>query len=156
MLKEIDPNTTVDPFNRRRVIRACIQAKNDNILSSRNGKNKPLYDILMICLTADRDILYDRINRRVDKMIEMGLIDEVKSLRNEGYKAMQIGYREINNYLDGVYDLATAIEEIKKNTRHYAKRQITWFKNQMNAHMIDILDNPLDKCIELIENFYRN
>ena len=156
MLKEIDPNTTVDPFNRRRVIRAYIQAKNNNILSSRNGKNKPLYDILMICLTAERDILYDRINRRVDKMIEMGLIDEVKSLRNEGYKAMQIGYREINNYLDGVYDLATAIEEIKKNTRHYAKRQITWFKNQMNAHMIDILDNPLDKCIELIENFYRN
>ena len=61
---------------------------------------------------------------------------------------------EINNYLDGLYDLNTAIEEIKKNTRHYAKRQITWFKNQMNAHMVDIMDNPLEKCIELIDDFY--
>ena len=156
MLVELDPNTTVDPNNRRRVIRAYIEAKNNNLLSSRKGKNEPLYDILMICLTADRTILYDRINKRVDKMIEMGLVDEVKSLRNEGYKAMQIGYKEINNYLDGVYDLNAAIEEIKKNTRHYAKRQITWFKNQMNAHMIDIMDSPLEKCINLINNFYNN
>lgn len=156
MLVELDPNATVDPNNRRRVIRAYIEAKNNNMLSSRKGKNEPLYDILMICLTADRTILYDRINKRVDKMIEMGLVDEVKSLRNEGYKAMQIGYKEINNYLDGLYDLNTAIEEIKKNTRHYAKRQITWFKNQMNANMIDILDNPLEKCINLINDFYKN
>jgi len=156
MLKEIDSETTVDPNNRRRVIRAYIQAKNNNILSSRKGKNKPLYDILIICLTADREKLYDRINKRVDKMIEAGLVDEVKGLRSEGFKQMQIGYKEINNYLDGVYDLPTAIEEIKKNTRHYAKRQVTWFKNQMNAVMVDIFDNPLDKCIELIENFYRN
>ena len=156
MLVELDPNATVDPNNRRRVIRAYIEAKNNNMLSSRKGKNEPLYDILMICLTADRTILYDRINKRVDKMIEMGLVDEVKSLRNEGYKAMQIGYKEINNYLDGLYDLNTAIEEIKKNTRHYAKRQITWFKNQMNAHMIDIMDNPLEKCINLINDFYKN
>lgn len=156
MLKELDPNTEVDKFNRRRVIRAYIEAKNNNYLSSRKGKNKPLYDILMICLTTDRNILYDRINKRVDKMIEMGLVDEVKALRNEGYKAMQIGYKEINNYLDGTYDLATAIEEIKKNTRHYAKRQITWFKNQMNATMVDILDNPLEKCINLMKDFYNN
>lgn len=156
MLKELDPNTEVDPFNRRRVIRAYIQAKNNNILSSRKGKNKPLYDILLICLTAPREIMYDRINRRVDKMVEAGLIDEVKTLRDEGFIQKEIGYREINNYFDGVYDLDTAIEEIKKNTRHYAKRQITWFKNQMNAVMIDILDNPVEKCIELIENFYRN
>ena len=156
MLVELDHNTTVDPNNRRRVIRAYIEAKNNNLLSSRKGKNEPLYDILMICLTADRTILYDRINKRVDKMIEMGLVDEVKSLRNEGYKAMQIGYKEINNYLDGLYDLNAAIEEIKKNTRHYAKRQITWFKNQMNAHMINIMDSPLEKCINLINNFYNN
>lgn len=155
MLKEIDSETTVDPNNRRRVIRAYIQAKNNNILSSRKGKNKPLYDILIICLTADRTKLYDRINKRVDKMIEMGLVDEVKNLRKEGFKQTQIGYKEINNYLDGLYDLNTAIEEIKKNTRHYAKRQITWFKNQMNAIMIDIYDEPLEKCIKLIENFYR-
>lgn len=154
MLKEIDPNTEVDRYNRRRVIRAYIEAKNDNILSNRKGKNKPLYDILMICLTAERNLMYERINKRVDLMIEAGLVDEVKSLREDGYKAMQIGYKEINNYFDGVYDLATAIEEIKKNTRHYAKRQITWFKNQMNAHMIDIMDNPLEKCKKLIKDFY--
>lgn len=156
MLKEIDPNTTVDRFNRRRVIRAYIQAKNNNILSDRKGKNKPLYDILMICLTADRDIIYDRINRRVDKMIEMGLVEEVKTLRDKGYKETQIGYREINNYFDGLYSLEDAIEDIKKNTRHYAKRQITWFKNQMNSIMIDIMDNPLEKCINVIDEFYKN
>ena len=87
-------------------------------------------------------------------MIEMGLVEEVKSLRNEGFIQKEIGYKEINNYFDGLYDLATAIEEIKKNTRHYAKRQLTWFKNQMNANMIDILDNPLEKCIKLIDEFY--
>ena len=155
MLVELDPNTTVDRFNRRRVIRAYIQAKNNNILSDRKGKNKPLYDILMICLTADRDIIYDRINRRVDKMIDMGLVKEVKDLRDRGYKQMQIGYREINNYFDGLYSLEDAIEDIKKNTRHYAKRQITWFKNQMNAIMVDIMDNPLEKCINLIDEFYK-
>ena len=154
MLKEIDPNTEVDRYNRRRVIRAYIEAKNDNILSNRKGKNKPLYDILMICLTAERNLMYERINKRVDLMIEAGLVDEVKSLREDGYKAMQIGYKEINNYFDGLYDLDTAIEKIKKITRHYAKRQITWFKNQMNAHMIDIMDNPLEKCKKLIKDFY--
>jgi len=111
---------------------------------------------LMICLTADRDIIYDRINRRVDKMVEMGLIEEVKTLRDRGYKQMQIGYREINNYFDGLYSLEDAIEDIKKNTRHYAKRQITWFKNQMNATMVDIMDKPLEKCINLIDEFYKN
>ena len=113
------------------------------------GKNKPLYDILIICLTAERNLMYDRINKRVDLMIEAGLVDEVKSLREDGYKAMQIGYKEINNYLDGLYDLNTAIEEIKKNTRHYAKRQITWFKNQMNAHMIDIKQIKLQFLIRI-------
>ena len=154
MLKELDPNTEVDKYNRRRVIRAYIEAKNNNILSNRKGKNKPLYDILIICLTAERNLMYERINKRVDMMISDGLIDEVKELRNDGYIARQIGYKEINNYFDGVYDLDTAIEEIKKNTRHYAKRQITWFKNQMNAHMIDIMDNPLEKCKKLIKDFY--
>ena len=155
MLLEIDPNTTVDKNNRRRVIRAYIEAKNNNFLSDRKGKNEPLYDILMICLTADREILYDRINRRVDKMIELGLVDEVKTLRDEGFIQKEIGYKEINNYFDGLYDLNTAIEEIKKNTRHYAKRQLTWFKNQMNAVMVDIFDDPMSKCTKLIEDFYK-
>ncbi|MBP5445290.1 MAG: tRNA (adenosine(37)-N6)-dimethylallyltransferase MiaA [Acholeplasmatales bacterium] len=155
MLLELDSNATVDRFNRRRVIRAYIEAKNNNILSSRKGKNEPLYDILIICLNADREIIYDRINKRVDKMIEMGLVEEVKSLRDDGFIQKEIGYREINNYFDGLYDLNTAIEEIKKNTRHYAKRQLTWFKNQMNAIMVDALDHPVDKCIKLIEDFYK-
>jgi len=154
MLKELDPNTEVDKYNRRRVIRAYIEAKNNNFLSNRKGKNEPLYDILIICLTAERNLMYERINKRVDMMISDGLIDEVKGLRDDGYIQRQIGYKEINNYFDGVYDLDTAVEEIKKNTRHYAKRQITWFKNQMNAHMIDIMDNPLEKCKKLIKDFY--
>ena len=67
-----------------------------------------------------------------------------------------IGYRELNDYFNGNISLEEAKEEMKKNTRHYAKRQLTWFKNQMNAHMIDILDNPLEKCINLINDFYKN
>ncbi len=153
-LVELDPLTKVDKFNRRRVIRAYIQATNNSFLSKRVSKDEPLYDILIICLTCDREIMYDRINKRVDKMISMGLVDEVKSLRNEGYYAKQIGYKEINSYLDGDISLDEAIELIKLNTRHYAKRQITWFKNQMNAVMVDIFSDPLDKVVNLMNEFY--
>lgn len=155
-LVALDPNTKVDKNNRRRVIRAYLQAKNNVMLSERIKKDEPLYDVLLICLNASRELIYERINMRVDKMIEMGLVEEVKNLREKGYYARQIGYKEINSYLDGNITLDEAIEEIKLNTRHYAKRQLTWFKNQMNATMVDINNNPVEVCKKLMEKFYEN
>jgi tRNA dimethylallyltransferase len=91
----------------------------------------------------DREWLYDRINRRVHKLLENGLIDEVLGLLGRGYNintpAMKaIGYKEMLGYINEEYDLNTAVEEIKKNTRHYAKRQITWLKRYDFAHWIEI------------------
>ena len=87
----------------------------------------------MVCLTRDREELYDRINKRVDLLIDAGLVDEVRSLTEMGLTAEDIsmkgiGYKEIIDYLDGKATLEEAIDTIKKNTRHYAKRQLTWFR----------------------------
>ena len=154
-LVKYDPNTKVDPNNKKRVIRALELAKRNIFLSERTNKNKPLYDVLTICLIADRKIIYDRINQRVMQMFAQGLIDEVKSLKNDQIYVKAIGYNEVYNYLDGKISLEETIELIQKNTRHYAKRQITWFKNQMDSIMVDIFDNPLEKCYKLIEDFYK-
>ena len=90
----------------------------------------------------ERDILYDRINRRVDIMAEQGLIDEVKRLKEEGYEktmvSMQgIGYRQVFEYLEGNLSLEDTIEQIKKDTRHFAKRQLTWFGREKEVCMVD-------------------
>ena len=96
-------------------------------------------------INIDRDLLYDRINKRVDLMIENGLVDEVKSLIDKGVtttnQCMQgIGYKEIYSYLTGEITLQDAIDLIKLNTRHYAKRQITFFKKLKNLKTIDFTD----------------
>ena len=93
-------------------------------------------------LNHKRDILYDRINRRVDIMVEQGLIDEVKRLKEEGYEktmvSMQgIGYRQVFEYLEGNLSLEDTIEQIKKDTRHFAKRQLTWFGREKEVCMVD-------------------
>lgn len=104
------------------------------------NKNEPLYDSLIIGLTMDRELLYDRINKRVDKMIEDGLIEEVKSLYDKGIRSnsvLSIGYRELYEYFDGLCSLEEAIDKIKQHSRNFAKRQYTWFKNQMNVEWFD-------------------
>lgn len=157
MYKELllyDPQTRVDKNNRVRVLRALNLAKKSVLLSERKNKDVALYDVLIICLTADREIIYDRINKRVLKMVNDGLVKEVEGLKKDNIIVKAIGYNEIYDYLDGKTSLDEAIELIQKNTRHYAKRQMTWFKNQMNAIMIDIFDEPFEKCCKLIENFY--
>ena len=101
------------------------------------------YDPLMVCLTRDREELYDRINRRVDLLIEQGLVEEVRSLTAMGLTAEDIsmkgiGYKEIIEYLDGETTLEEAVFKIKKNTRHYAKRQLTWFRRYATINMFDL------------------
>lgn len=139
--------------NRRRLINAL----NKNEVT--NNKNDLLYDAIFIGLKPDRNILYEKINNRVDEMIEEGLLNEVETLYKEygNVKSLKsgIGYKEIIEYLDGEITLDTAIELIKKRSRHYAKRQFTWFNNQMNMKWFKTdynnFDNTIKEVIEYLE-----
>lgn len=147
-LKEADPESaeTIHANNVKRVIRALefyeqtgmkISAHNEE----QRQKESP-YDFVYFVLDDDRDNLYDRINRRVDKMLEEGLVDEVRALKEKGYTkdmvSMQgLGYKEILEYLDGDITLEEAVYKLKRDTRHFAKRQITWFKREKDVVWID-------------------
>ena len=120
-------------------------------------KNKPKaprnFQSIKVGLNADREIIYDRINRRVDIMIENGLLEEAKAVYpNKSLNALQtVGYRELFEYFDGNCTLDFAISEIKKNTRRFAKRQLTWFRKDTNTLWFDFQDNSND-IIKTIEN----
>ena len=120
-------------------------------------KDEPLYDFLIIGLTCDREILYERINNRVDEMIKDGLLEEVKSLYDKGIRSKavnSIGYKELYDYFDNLTTYDDAINLIKQHSRNFAKRQMTWFKNQMDTHWIDVVkEDPYQKSVELINKF---
>lgn len=150
MLSEIDPESAENiHFNNiKRVIRALEFYHETGTKISEHNKNEKsrdkAYDDFMFVLNMDRDMLYDRINKRVDKMIAEGLVKEVHGLLHRGYNksltSMQgLGYKEIVKYIDGECTLEEAIDTLKKNTRHFAKRQITWFKHQNEAIWLDVL-----------------
>lgn len=148
---KIDPNTNIHINNRKRLIRRLNQKE-----ISQNGNNM-LYDALFIGLTTSRDKLYERINMRVDKMIEDGLIDEVKSLyiKNIRSKAIMtgIGYKELYAYFDNKISQEEAIELIKQRSRQYAKRQYTWFNNQMDVKWFDVDFNNFDNTFKSVLNY---
>lgn len=136
-LSQKDPHyfTQVDRQNQQRIIRALevIRTSGKTYTSFRQGKKtKRPFDIIKIGLDLPREELYERINLRVDKMMEAGLEEEVKQLLPFRAKnSMQtVGYKELIRYFDGEIDLDFAIEEIKKNSRRYAKRQLTWFRRE--------------------------
>ena len=113
-----------------------------------------LYDAKIIGLTLNRDLLYQRIEERVDKMIKDGLLDEIKGLLDKGIdfsnQSMQgIGYKEFKDYFDGSSELNECIDKVKSNTKHFAKRQYTWFNNQMNMNWYE--DN--EKALKDIEKW---
>ena len=165
-LKKIDivSAQTIHKNNKKRVIRAIEYFLiNNEPISSHNEvqrEKKSPYDYRFFVLNPPRDILYERINKRVDIMLENGLVDEVKKLREMGLSkaniSMQgIGYKEIIEYLDGEVSLETAIENIKQNTRHMAKRQVTWFKREKDVIYVDPFsfennDKIVDYMIEKI------
>lgn len=137
MLLKVDPNTNIHLNNRVRIISALnYYEANHKPYSEKEKTDKLLYDSLFIGLTADRDVLYYKINKRVDGMFEEGLLDEAKAIYDSGVRTKAvmtpIGYKELFAYFDGNTTLEEAKELIKKNSRHYAKRQYTWFNNQMN------------------------
>ena len=158
-LKELDPQAAnrVHPNNIKRVVRAIESAKKGQGISdfSRAREREMLYDPLIIGLTMDREQLYDRINLRVDNLMDKGLLDEVKGLMEMGltdkdYSMQGIGYKELIRYFNGEYDLDMAIYLIKRNSRHYAKRQLTWFKRYDNIKWFDL--SNLEKGEEVLED----
>ena len=130
ILTELDPESAkkIHPNNRKRVIRAIELAKTQNS-EERNQNHNLIYDPLIICLSLEREVLYNRINQRVLKMIENGLIEEVQQDRDKiGLQASKaIGFNDVCNYLDGIISKEDMIDNIQKASRHYAKRQLKWY-----------------------------
>lgn len=161
-LKRIDPASAerIHKNNVKRVIRALevYDLTGRKFSESYTGirKKSSKYDCILVGLSMDRKILYDRINQRVDKMINDGLVEEVKSLLNKGYGknliSMQaIGYKETIEYLDGNVSLEEAVSILKRNTRRFAKRQFTWFQKDENVKWFQIEDvNKVDDTLENI------
>lgn len=145
------------PNNRKRVLRYLEIVSEKGSLVEK--ENLPYYNALIIFLNKDREELYNNINLRCEKMFDDGWVDEVKSLINKGYdisKIKEIGYLDIKNYLDNLITYDELIKKVKQDTRHYAKRQITWFKNKMKCIEIYNDSNSYDKVCDLIENFIKN
>ena len=159
ILKKEDPKALekIHINNRKRLVRALniLRKHNEGISDIKDRQeHKMLYDTKIIGLTLNRDLLYQRIEERVDKMIEDGLLDEIKGLLDKGIdfsnQSMQgIGYKEFKDYFDGSSELNECIDKVKTNTKHFAKRQYTWFNNQMNMNWYE--DN--EKALKDIEEW---
>ena len=159
-LLEVDKDIVIYKNNRRRLIRDLNYYKENNKSINTNTTNKLLYDAIFIGLTTDRRILYDKINNRVDIMIKEGLLNEVKVFYDKNIRTKPllnaIGYREIYSYFDGNISLEEAIDKIKQNSRHYAKRQYTFFNHQLPVVWFETdysnFNNTVEKVINYIEN----
>ena len=154
-IKFIDESINIHVNNRKRLERTLTRLYNNNITD--NLGNQKLYDFVMIGLTTDRSNLYELINKRVDLMINSGLIEEVKSLYDRKIKSKAIstgiGYKELYSYFDGDITLEDAIELIKKNSRRYAKRQYTFFNNQLNVNWFNTNYGDFDFTVNEVFNF---
>lgn len=151
MVKKLDSETLIHVNNRKRLIRRL------NKKIEGNDKNTLLYDAKFIGLTTDRDTLYERINKRVDVMVENGLLDEVKSFYDQNIRSKAImtgiGYKELYEYFDGNISLDEALDLIKQRSRKYAKRQYTWFNNQMDVKWFDVDFNDFNNTINDVINY---
>lgn len=148
-LKDLDSNSynTIEIENPHRLIRAleiCIGTGKPYSSFKNKNKVKRNFIPIKIGLTADRELMYERINKRVDLMLEEGLLEEAKKLYpHKELNALQtVGYRELFDYFDGKYSLEIAVDEIKKNTRRFAKRQVTWNKKDPTIHWFDFETAP--------------
>ncbi len=148
MLKEVDPKSAeaIHAHNVKRVIRALeFYHQNQTPISAHNEeqkKNESPYSLAYFVLNMPRELLYKRIDLRVDQMLEEGLLEEVKDLQKEGccrgMVSMQgLGYKEILDYLEGKYSLEEAVRILKRDTRHFAKRQLTWFRREQEVTWVD-------------------
>jgi tRNA dimethylallyltransferase len=165
LLKEVDPATAarLHPNDSRRIIRAMevYHVTGKTMMEYRQDLQslEPVYDLMLYGLTMDRQKLYERINLRVDIMLDAGLVEEVKGLLDMGYTkdliSMQgLGYKEIIQYLEGRVSLDEAIEILKMETRRFAKRQMTWFRREGRIHWLnaDQFESRQDICSWLTDD----
>lgn len=163
LLRQVDPESAeqIHPNNIKRVIRAIEyyrQTGEPISLHNRIEREKESpYNFLYYVLTTDRSLLYQRIDRRVDQMLENGLVEEVRLLKergcHRGQTSMQgLGYKEILDYLNGCCSLDEAIYVLKRDTRHFAKRQLTWFKRERSVRFLNLPDfeNDQDRILKSI------
>lgn len=151
LANEKDPNHNLHKNNRVRLINFLNREKTET------NKDVPVYDAIFIGLSCDRDALYDRCNKRVDIMLENGLLNEVKTLYEKYPESnilkRAIGYKEIINYLNNEITFEEGVELIKKNTRHYVKRQYTWFNNQLPVNWFNTNFDDLSQTENEVINF---
>ncbi|WP_028791156.1 tRNA (adenosine(37)-N6)-dimethylallyltransferase MiaA [Tetragenococcus muriaticus] len=155
LLQEKDPlaATKIHMNNQRKVIRALeVMETTGESITAPKKKPEKLYDSFMIGLSTERSVLYERINQRVEDMIQKGLLQEAEFVRRfpESQAAKGIGYKEFLPYFSGEQTLTEIKEQIKRNSRRYAKRQLTWFYNRMSFCWFDLLENP--EAFTKIEN----
>ena len=162
--KEVDKiyeNNNIHINNRKRLERFLSHYKTTgNIIKNTLEKDKPLYNFTLIYLDPDREELYNKINARVDKMINEGLLNETENLKEYSKLNSIIGYKELLEYINGKVSLEEAIENIKSDTRKYAKRQNTFFKNQfdnLNIFKVDYsnFNNTVKKVEDYLSSLYK-
>jgi len=158
-LLKLDPSleNKYHPNNRRRIERA-IDLIEDDSLKKKQTESK-FYNSLIIFLNPERKDLYERINKRVDEMIDQGWIEEVKALKEDGINlnlVKEIGYKELGDYLDCKISLDDAKKVIAQKTRNYAKRQITWYRNKLECIEVKVDYNNLNKVLEEAEKLIRS
>ncbi len=161
-LQKVDPvaATRIMPGNLRRIIRALeIYSKTGQPVSELWQKQPPAYPVLIIGLTMQRENLYLRVDSRVDEMIKHGLVDEVKDLMSKGYSLdlpsmSGIGYKQIAKSIQGEMDLTSAVEQIKKETRRFARHQYAWFRpNDARIHWLNENNNVPEEAANLVSSF---
>ncbi|MEO5288573.1 MULTISPECIES: tRNA (adenosine(37)-N6)-dimethylallyltransferase MiaA [Limosilactobacillus] len=163
-LRKKDPQAAaqIPTGNLRRIIRALEVIEKTGHLFSQQTQNKTANEFLLIGLTTERSVLYERINQRVDLMIKNGLLDEARWLYEQGGENYQsgkgIGYRELFSYFKGETTLDDAVAKIKQDSRHYAKRQLTWFRNKMNVQWYDLVSgrNTTNEIEAVVKNWLKN
>ena len=147
----------IDKNNRRRIINAINYYKNNGFSITENITDKLLYDAIFIGLTTDRDNLYNIINKRVDKMVESGLVDEVKSFYDKNIYTKPltggIGYKELYKYFEGNISLDEALDLIKRNSRRYAKRQYTFFNNKLDVIWFNTDYNNFNNTVKDVSKY---
>jgi len=157
-LKTVDPDSAerIHPNDSQRIVRALeifeISGKPISLHHSNKGSDLGI-EALRICLNTTRESLFSEIDRRVEEMFECGLVDEVEGLLGDGYGKDtpafdSLGYKAVIRYLDGKIDLDTAMNEVKKDTRHYAKRQLTWFRKEKGYRWVDVGPDSVDEILD--------
>ena len=157
MLKEKLPDTDIDPKNRNRVMRALERLAADDY---HPGRHTPRYEVLKLGVTWPREILKERIDERLERRLQQGMIEEVKGLMDAGVsteflKKLGLEYRYLTEYLLGEWTYDQMVDELSRAIKRFAKRQMTWFRREENLHWLDMANDPVSQAAELIDGFIK-